>query len=682
MPLDLAPIRFAEARPVVVAALDAARMRDPMTVSQAALKYVRLENPGGGYSGPYNFDLAPHLRRPMDCLTTDSGYRLVGVMGPSQCGKSKIGDVWQLYCVLVDPADIIGVWPDKDIARSYITTQIDKMIQLSPELRERQFQHPSADNIFSKRFIGSNWFHVWPVASQLRARPVPRFRVEDFDAVPEDIGGEGDVLVLLGGRQTIFEGFDVGYANSSPALGPSRGIEAVVAAGTDERWYVDCLHCGTPFEMSAESLHFDGSGDALLARETAAVVCPHGCAHVQADKRALMQSGRWIGRGQVPVTGGIEGELLPNRSATFRMTGPMGFASWPWLAEIVREAEIYFDQAQDEGKLKAAYQSRLGVNYVSRVAGTEPVTTDQLQARVDLGEYQRGTVPPGAVALTAAVDVQGNRFEVLVQAWGVGFESWVVDRFQILALDDGQTAINPGQYSEHWRVLLQQVIWRRYPLATDPDTSAAITSTAIDTGGAEGVTDNAFKFFYAAVRVGVPPDAITLIKGGNNPRARLLPAPTIDAKRKRSKTDPDAPLFVPNVNRFKSIVDVRLRRQQPGPAYVHLPAGLAAAHVEEITAEELRDGLWHKKPGRANETWDLLVYNAVVLMRFSGADTSLSWVPRVLRCPPQMALAAPPDPGAPAAPPPAAGALPPPPADHPHATRRRRRRGHRGQVEI
>lgn len=675
---DLAPIRFAPALPLIVDALEAARIREPMTVGEAALKYVRLENRGGGYSGPYTFDLAPHLRRPMDCLTTDSGYRLVAVMGPSQCGKSKIGDVWQLYCVLVDPADIIAVWPDKDIARSYVTTQIDKMIQLSPELRDKQFHHPSADNIFSKRFIGSNWFHVWPVASQLRARPVPRFRVEDFDAVPEDIGGEGDVLVLLGGRQTIFEGFDVGYANSSPALGPSRGIEAAVAAGTDERWHVDCLHCATPFEMSADCLHFDRSGDVALARETAAVVCPHGCAHSQPEKRALMETGRWVGKGQAPVPGGIEGELAPNRAATFRMTGPMGFASWAWLAEILRDAEIYFDNSQDEGKLKAAYQSRLGVNYLSRIEGAEPITTDQLQGRVDAAGYPLGTVPPGAIVLTAAVDVQGNRFEVLVQAWGLGFESWVVDRFQILALADGQTAINPGQYSEHWQVLLQQVVWRRYPLQTDPAQTVAIASTAIDTGGAEGVTTNAFKFFYAAVAAGVPPDAITLIKGGNNPRARLLPAPTIDAKRKRAKTDPDAPLFVPNVNRFKSIVDVRLRRQIPGPAYIHLPAEMAVQHVAEIAAEELRDGLWQKKPGQANETWDLLVYNAVVMMRFSGADASLSWVPRLLRCPVQIVDAAP---AAAAAEAPATVAPMAPPADHPHAARRRRQRGLRGRVE-
>jgi hypothetical protein len=56
-----------------------------------------------------------------------------------------------------------------------------------------------------------------------------------------------------------------------------------------------------------------------------------------------------------------------------------------------------------------------------------------------------------------------------------------------------------------------------------------------------------------------------LLKGGNRPKGKLIPPPTVDAKRQIADA-PECELVVPNVNRFKSIADYRLRRPAPGPA--------------------------------------------------------------------------------------------------------------------
>ena len=63
------------------------RVPPSVTVSEAALRHRILHNPGGGFTGRYNFDLAPYLRRVHDCLAADSGSNAVAVMGPGQCGK-------------------------------------------------------------------------------------------------------------------------------------------------------------------------------------------------------------------------------------------------------------------------------------------------------------------------------------------------------------------------------------------------------------------------------------------------------------------------------------------------------------------------------------------------------------------------------------------------------------------
>jgi phage terminase large subunit GpA-like protein len=41
--------------------------------------------------------------------------------------------------------------------------------------------------------------------------------------------------------------------------------------------------------------------------------------------------------------------------------------------------------------------------------------------------YKVGTVPPGGLFLTAGADVQKDRIEVEITAWGRGKESWSVD---------------------------------------------------------------------------------------------------------------------------------------------------------------------------------------------------------------------------------------------------------------
>ena len=623
------PALFAHPAVVVAEALAELRVPERLTISEAALRHRVLDNPGGGYSGPWTFDRAPYVRRPMDCLQVDSGYSMVAVMGPGQCAKSEIGNNWMLHTVVCDPADMIFVGPDKQILGSYMVSQVNKMIRLAAAMKVRQLHAAGADNIFQKQFKGCTFYAAWPVKSQLRARPLPRFRVDDYDAIPENIEGEGNVLVLLAGRQTTFEGFTMGYVNSSPALGVERGIEKLVASGTDERWHVDCLHCRKAFALEFERLDFKRDGTPEEAKATAVVVCPScGGIHEQKDKTPLMASGRWVGAGQtIDESGAMVGARRQTEIASFRFDGLMGFASWGRLALIYRSAELTFELTQDEDDLRAAENAHNGRNYKSRIAGAEPIEPSELEARCLESEYEIGTVPDWCLCLTAAVDVQGNRFEVEVVGWGPEWQSARVDRFPILALDDGETRINPGRTPEHWDCLIDRVIWRRYPVAGMPEMSLPVMVTAIDTGGLEGVTDNAFAFWNRAMKKGVPATGITLIKGGNNPKARLLPPPHPDAKRKGAKGAPDPELFVPNVNRIKTIIDTRLRRQEMGSGYMAMPQGFALEYIEELTAEAKVDGLWTRKPGRANESLDLEVYNYTNMIRLGGSDGSLAWVP-------------------------------------------------------
>jgi phage terminase large subunit GpA-like protein len=140
-------------------------------------------------------------------------------------------------------------------------------------------------------------------------------------------------------------------------------------------------------------------------------------------------------------------------------------------------------------------------------------------------------------------------------------------------------------------------------------------------------------------------DRVDLIKGNNRPQDKLLPPPTIDAKR-QIKGAPQAELYRPNVNRVKDMTDTRLKIADGGGGSITFPcdtvprrrgeaqpALVAAPWIAEMRAEENIDGQWTRPDHRANETLDLYVYAFTVVLRFADGDASMAWVPEWARPP-------------------------------------------------
>lgn len=192
-------------------------------------------------------------------------------------------------------------------------------------------------------------------------------------------------------------------------------------------------------------------------------------------------------------------------------------------------------------------------------------------------------------------------------------------------------------------MLYDKVLRRTYPLQRDPSLRMKVLCTGVDTGGSDDATDNAYAWWHDMVsgsrtenRPALPATVLMLLKGGNRPSGRLLPAPTVDAKR-QVKGAPECELWVPNVNRIKDVADFRLRRPEPGPAFIDLPREFAEPphdkRIAELRAEEKVEGLWEKPEGVRNESWDLLVYALVVMLRLVGLDQNLTRVPQWARPP-------------------------------------------------
>ncbi|MGP8243964.1 MAG: terminase gpA endonuclease subunit [Bryobacteraceae bacterium] len=104
---------------------------------------------------------------------------------------------------------------------------------------------------------------------------------------------------------------------------------------------------------------------------------------------------------------------------------PVGWFSWAGAAKQFEQAH------KNPALLQVFVNTVLGETWALR--GEAPDWQRLYDRRED---YRIGNVPDGGLFLTAGIDIQKDRIEVEVVAWGRGKESWSVD-YQVLA---GQTA--------------------------------------------------------------------------------------------------------------------------------------------------------------------------------------------------------------------------------------------------
>jgi phage terminase large subunit GpA-like protein len=258
---------------------------------------------------------------------------------------------------------------------------------------------------------------------------------------------------------------------------------------------------------------------------------------------------------------------------------------------------------------------------------------DELMARAEVMEKR--FVPPKVRFLVAAVDVQAGkqrRFVVQIVGYGQHGERWVIDRYNIRSSlrsnSDGEALpVDPGGYIEDWDLLLTDVLNKEYRLTSDPACTMPVMCMAVDSGGEDGVTDNAYKFWRQCRKDGLG-KRVYLFKGDSLARKKLVtrsfPDNTTRSDRKAGARG-DVPLYFLQTDQLKDRIHNALRRDEPGPNFIHFPDWLGEWFYDELTYEERGlDGKW-KKPGRgANEALDLMCYcHALVILR--GYERIKDW---------------------------------------------------------
>lgn len=563
---------------------------DPLlSVSEWADRHRILSSKASAEPGRWRTQRTPYLKAIMDCLSPTSPIERVVFMKAAQLGATEMGSNWIGYVIHHAPGPMMAVWPTVEMAKRNSKQRIDPLIEESPILAELIAPARSRDSgntILSKEYRGGVLVMTGAnSAVGLRSMPVRYLFLDEVDGYPMDVEGEGDAISLAEARTRTFARRKI-FIVSTPTISGASTIEREYESSDQRRYYVPCPHCAHRQWLRFEQLRWDRGQP-----QTVIYVCEACNKRIpEHHKTWMLEHGNW----QATVE-------CSSKTAGFHLSSlysPVGWRSWSDIA-TAWEAAIN-KESRSAAAIKTFKNTELGETWIEE--GEAPDWQRLIERRED---YRIGSVPQGGLLLVGGADVQKDRIEVSIWAFGRGKESWLIEHRVIM----GDTARD-----EVWQQLANTV--------NDSWTHAygsqlTLTRFALDTGFA---TQEA----YAFVR-GCHDHRVMAIKGTAR-GAALIGTPTaVDVTQRGKKLRRGIKVFTVavgiaklefynNLRKSADISDDGITTIYP-MGFVHLPK-VDAELIQQLCAEQLitrrdRNGFpireWQKMRER-NEALDCYVY--------------------------------------------------------------------------
>jgi phage terminase large subunit GpA-like protein len=564
-----------------------------LTMSQWAERYRVLSPEATANHGPWRNDIAPYLVAVMDALS-DRETQEATFVAPSQSGKSEVLLNAMGYFMHQEPSPMIVVQPTTETGEAFSKDRIAPMLRDAPVLgklvgpaRSRDSQNTIASKSYpggQADIVGSN------APSGLAMRPKRFVALDERDRHSANAGGEGDVKRIVYARTRSYQRRRKIYEVSSPTDEETSLIWPSYLEGTQEVYEVPCPSCGVFQTLTFERLKWALDTAGKVEPSSVHYECAACAVKIAPTKRgAMLRAGRWTATA-VP--------RVPHKRSFWLHGLCAAFALWEEVAQEFVSANSQSDPAKRALQLRAFFNTTLGVLYKDQQAETQKQTLLARARRYDGGSGDDPVVfhvPRDAGVLTAGVDVQHDRLEVIVRAWGVGETSWLIER-AILRGDTQQPAV--------WHQLdtyRQERTWKHESGAV-----LTIRSMTIDAGDG-AMAKRVYEFCAPRLY-----QHVYAIKGSSNETAPLIPA-------KPTKVKPGR-LYVCGVNGAMDVFARRLNADTVGTGYVHLNDYASEDYVTQVLSmrrtinPKTRKRRWEATPGVRNEAADCEVYAYLALL--------------------------------------------------------------------
>ncbi|RMH19754.1 MAG: phage terminase large subunit family protein [Gammaproteobacteria bacterium] len=540
-----------------------------MTISEWADSERRLSPESSAEPGRWDTSNAEYQRGIMDAISDDNNERVV-VMSSAQVGKTEIVNNAVGYFIHREPAPILVLQPTIDMAQTWSKDRLAPMLRDTPVLRDKvkPARTKDSDNtILHKVFKGG---HITVAGANspasLASRPIRVVLADEVDRYPFSAGAEGDPLSLAIKRATTFWNRKI-VVISTPTVKDVSRIEKEWKLSDQRRFFVPCPDCGHYQYLKWSNVSWMKDDQGEHYPETAVYACEEcGSAWDDIAKMEAIQKGEWRPTRESDVPGFHIWEA---------------YSPWSSLKRIVAD---FLKKKDDPELLKTFVNTVLGETWEEKAEERDPNSLLRRREKYD------APVPEGALFLTAAVDVQDDRFEVEVKGWGRGQENWGIEYYAIFG--------NPE--NEKMWIELDQKLQKEYRHKSGVKMSIACTT--IDSGG--HFADQVYRFCR-----GKQARRIFAIKGHNQPGRPIVTKPSRNNRY-------NIPLWLVGTDTAKERLFTRLGIEDPGPGFMHFPETYEPEYFEQLTAEKVITRMqrgyarrvWIKTRPR-NEALDLNVYN-------------------------------------------------------------------------
>jgi phage terminase large subunit GpA-like protein len=582
-----------------------------LTVSQWAEANRVLSGKDSAEPGPYRVSRTPYAREPMDCLGANSRVRTVVLLWGAQTSKTTVGTNWLGYLIDTNPGPLMVVWPTISVAKRNSRQRLASMVLESAVLRRKVRENRSRDSantMLLKEFAGGMLAIAGAnSAADLRSMPVRDLFLDEIDNYPMDVDGEGEPCQLAEARQTTYSRAKT-LKTSTPTTRDTSRIEAAYLDSDRCRYHVPCPHCEhmQPLDWGADKPHgikWDRTPNGVPIPQSVRYVCVACGGEIgEYAKPRMLAAGRWVAENPGAHNGAVRGFQLSS------LYSPLGWLSWQSLV-VEWHAATHAARNGDVSLLRVFLNTRLAETFEE--TGDR---ADDHALRRRAGRWPLRQLLPGMYVATLGVDVQGDRLEAYLWAWGRGMERQMLDR-AILYGDPSRPETEAGS---PWQQLSE---YRAMPVLHSNGRAVPVLACFVDSGGHHTQAVYAYTRAWQAQHVHA-------VKGASESGKAILGKPTYqDISWRGESIKRGVRLWSLGTDTAKAELYGRFRLQDPGPGYVHLTRELPDDVFDQLTAERIITRYvrghpkleWIKPPGRRNEALDCAVY-ALAAAHYVGID--------------------------------------------------------------
>ncbi|MBL4761276.1 MAG: phage terminase large subunit family protein [Gammaproteobacteria bacterium] len=384
-----------------------------LTINQWADENRILSSKSSAEPGKFKTSRTPYAKEPMEFLSTSSSVRKVVLMWGSQLGKTEIGNNFIGYVIDYAPASMLVVQPNVGLARRQSKMRIAPMIEACPSLLEKippARRRDSDNTALEKGFPGGILlFAGAEAASGLASMPIKNLFLDEIDRFPHDVEKEGDPVDLAEARTKTYGRNKKILITSTPTLKGESRIENEYELSDQRSFEVPCPHCDgfQVLKFGHEGAKFGLTWENNDPK-TATYMCEHCGVYIKEEyKTQMLENGVWVPK-------------YPEREVKgYHLNSlycPVGFYSW---ADMVTK---FLNCKGKPAKLKTFVNTDLAETWEEK--GDSP-DHEKIYRRRET--YKTGVVPKDAFLLTAGVDIQKDRIEIMVQGWGKNLHRYAVD---------------------------------------------------------------------------------------------------------------------------------------------------------------------------------------------------------------------------------------------------------------